>query len=130
MESDRLSLQQRKLMKEAYEARLLTEIDSCSVQAQVKGERKDLFIIDVRDVESFADGHIPGAVNIPYEEIEKRFRAVPKDKIIVVYCWSAECMLAPRSALKLSQLEIFPRIMRTGWEEWVGHKKPVERSSR
>lgn len=127
METDRYSPQQRKIMKESYEARLLTEIDSYSVLQQVKGERKDLFIIDVRDAKSYAEGRIPGAINIPYEEIEHRFRSIPKDKTVVVYCWSAECMLAPRSALKMSQLEIFPKVMRTGWEEWVGHKRTIER---
>ena len=127
MDLDRLSPQQRKLMKDAYEAMVLAEIDSYSVLQSSKGERKDLFVIDVRDEDAYANGHIPGAHNIPYEEIEKKFRTIPRDKTAVVYCWSADCMLAPRAALKLSQLDIFPKVLRTGWYEWIAQKRQVEK---
>jgi len=127
MEIDRLTPAQKKRVIDHLETMILAEIDSNSVLAQVKGERKDLFIIDARDAKSFADGHIPGAVNLPLAEVENKFRQLPKDKLLVVYCWSSECLLAARAALKMTQLEIYPKIMRTGWAEWVATKKPVER---
>lgn len=127
MEIERLTPAQKKRVLDHFETLLLAEIDSYSVLAAVKGERKDLVIVDVRDPRAYADSHIPLAINLPYEEIEKKFRAIPKDKTIVLYCWSAECMLAPRAALKLVQLDIFCKVMRSGWAEWVASKKPVER---
>jgi phage shock protein E len=45
-------------------------------------------IIDVRTPEEFAAGHIPGAVNIPLDTIEKRTNEVPKDKPVVLTCRS------------------------------------------
>lgn len=127
MDMERLTLAQKKRVIDHFETMMLAEIDSNSVMGQVKGERKDLFIVDVRDQRSFADGHVPGAVNLPYAEIEGKFRQLPKDKLLVIYCWSAECLLATKAALKLTQLDVFPKVMRTGWAEWVATKKPVER---
>ncbi len=127
MDIERLTPAQKKRVIDHFETMILAEIDSNSVLSQVKGERKDLLLIDVRDPKSFADGHVPGAVNLPLAEVENKFRQLPKDKLLVVYCWSAECLLAPRAALKMTQLELFPKIMRTGWSEWVATKKPVER---
>jgi len=50
-----------------------------------RGER--LILIDLRDRDSFKSEHIPGAINIPADEIQSkigRFRG----KKIVLYCWS------------------------------------------
>ncbi len=46
----------------------------------------EVVIIDVRSKEEFDQGHIPGAISIPYEEIETRYRELPRDKEIVTYC--------------------------------------------
>ena len=43
-------------------------------------------IVDARSAGEFAEGHVPGAVNIPHDEIDKRFAEVPKDKPVYVHC--------------------------------------------
>ena len=44
-------------------------------------------IIDVRDSRSFADGHLPGAINIPLEQIQQSLaRLKGSRKVIVAYC--------------------------------------------
>ena len=47
-------------------------------------------LIDVRTAEEFAQGHIDGALNIPYQEIDKLMSAIGTDKTrpVVVYCRS------------------------------------------
>lgn len=47
---------------------------------------KSVTIVDVRDDASFAAGHIPGAIHIPFARIEGEMPALPKDKPIVTYC--------------------------------------------
>ena len=44
--------------------------------------------VDVRSPEEFATGHMPGALNIPVEEIEQRWRELEpfRQGRIVVYC--------------------------------------------
>ena len=50
----------------------------------------DFIILDVREQDEFDAGHIPGAILIPYTEIEdKADKMLPdKDKQILVYCRS------------------------------------------
>jgi len=45
-------------------------------------------VIDVLPAESYAMGHIPGAINIPVESITSRAREILPDRLaeIVVYC--------------------------------------------
>ena len=44
-------------------------------------------LLDVRTPEEFAEGHLPGALNIPVDQVAKRLDEVgPKDKPVVVYC--------------------------------------------
>jgi len=56
-------------------------------------------IVDVRSAEDYAEGHIPGAVNLPKDQwtdakiVKTRLR---KDRINVVYCYSHVCHLARR----------------------------------
>ena len=47
-------------------------------------------ILDTREQDEFDEGHIPGAILIPYTEIEnKAIELIPdKDKLILVYCRS------------------------------------------
>jgi predicted sulfurtransferase len=51
-----------------------------------KGE--DLIVVDVRTGKDYADSRIKikGAVRIPIVQIEERYRELPKDKEIVLYC--------------------------------------------
>jgi NADPH-dependent 2,4-dienoyl-CoA reductase/sulfur reductase-like enzyme/rhodanese-related sulfurtransferase len=43
-------------------------------------------LIDVRTPGEFAAGRIPGAVNIPLEELRGRIGEVPRDRLVVVHC--------------------------------------------
>jgi phage shock protein E len=46
-------------------------------------------LVDVRTPGEFAAGHIPGAVNIPVQELDARMNELqPKDAAVVVYCRS------------------------------------------
>lgn len=46
-------------------------------------------LLDVRTPAEFATDHIPGAINIPVQELDRRMGELgPKDKPVVVYCQS------------------------------------------
>lgn len=52
---------------------------------------EDFAILSVRKAEDFAAGHIDGAVNIPWGAgMEQQFSTLPKDKKIVVYCYTGQ----------------------------------------
>ncbi len=42
--------------------------------------------VDVRDADSYAAGHIPGALNIPLAELESRWDQLDKTQWIITYC--------------------------------------------
>lgn len=46
----------------------------------------DMVLVDLRSPAAYARGHIQGAVNLPYQEIEARLSELPKDKLLVFYC--------------------------------------------
>jgi rhodanese-related sulfurtransferase len=52
------------------------------------GSGKKVLVIDVRDAKEFAEGHVPGAINIPVSELGKRLpeMQVSKDTTIVTMC--------------------------------------------
>jgi rhodanese-related sulfurtransferase len=44
-------------------------------------------VVDVRTAEEFASGHVPGAINIPYDQIARRASEIgPPSTPVVLYC--------------------------------------------
>ncbi len=49
--------------------------------------KKQVLLVDVRDPQSFADGHMPGAINVPFDRIPDYVETWKKEKrLIVTYC--------------------------------------------
>ena len=49
--------------------------------------KKQIVLVDVRDKQSFANGHMPGAINIVFDDIPNYVERLAKDKrVIVTYC--------------------------------------------
>jgi phage shock protein E len=73
----------------------------------------DILVLDVRTPAEFASGHVPGAVNIPHDQLPNRIAEITgaKDKEVVVYCRSgkraaiAEETLAANGFTRLRHLE-------------------------
>ncbi len=49
---------------------------------------KGMTLLDVRTDKEYRQGHIPGSIHIPLEEVGARAKKLRKDKGIVVYCQS------------------------------------------
>ena len=43
-------------------------------------------LVDVRDPDEFAEGHVPGAINLPLNQVRHRLGELPKDREIWLYC--------------------------------------------
>ena len=57
---------------------------------QIMDSRDDCIILDTRAQEEYDQGHIPGAILIPHDEILQKAESVltDKDQLILVYCRS------------------------------------------
>jgi rhodanese-related sulfurtransferase len=45
-------------------------------------------LVDVRSREEYGAGHVPGAINLPVQELPRRMAELPRDKPLVLYCRS------------------------------------------
>jgi len=89
------------------------------LQSPVYAECKDIYVfnaeriikdkgglfLDVRQAHEYKDCHIPGSINIPIGEIEKRYTELDKDTPIVIYCRTAQrsggaCSLLDKKGVK------------------------------
>lgn len=48
--------------------------------------RRRAVIVDVRSLEAYKASHIKGALSIPLDQVETRFRELPRNKLIATYC--------------------------------------------
>ena len=62
----------------------------------------DAIILDVRPMERFRKGHIPMAISLPFEQIEKGYVSLPKNRMIIVYCDTGGA--STKAAYKLSEM--------------------------
>jgi rhodanese-related sulfurtransferase len=70
-----------------YEAKMeTTRISPQELNKLITSKRTDFLIVDVRDQSEFAEGHIPGAINIPVALFASRAGELDKTKTIIVYC--------------------------------------------
>lgn len=53
---------------------------------RAKHNRGEVTVIDVRGATDYANGHVPGAMNIPLASIEAQLDRIPKGKPVVTYC--------------------------------------------
>jgi rhodanese-related sulfurtransferase len=93
--------------------------------------REDAHILDIREVDEFAAGHLPEAQNIPAGKLAERIAELEKfkDKPIVVCCASG--MRSSKACGELGKLG-FTRVhnLAGGVDAWVGAGYPVKKGTR
>lgn len=72
-------------------------------------DTKDFVLIDVREEDEYAQGHIEGAILIPYGEIEERAESelIDKEQTILIYCRSGRrSAIAAQSLVELGYTNV------------------------
>ncbi len=77
-------------------------------------DNSSLILIDARSPEEFAAQHIPGAINLPFDQLDRHRASLPRDyqSPIVVYCRSgqrAESLRKDLAALGYTDVQVLPR---------------------
>jgi rhodanese-related sulfurtransferase len=83
-------------------------------------------VLDVRPEEEFAAGHLPGAVNIPMDQLEKRLAELPKRKEVVAYCRGPFCLMSYDAVAMLRTKGMKARRLQDGLPEWRSAGLPVD----
>jgi 3-mercaptopyruvate sulfurtransferase SseA len=89
------------------------------------------YIIDARDTSEYAEGHIPGAINVPYDRLPEYLdmlsSEVPMDGEVIVYCRGPSCDFSDQLATELRILGYQNvRVFTGGWEQWTAAGYPVD----
>lgn len=75
-------------------------------------------ILDVRPAEEYSAGHLPGAVSIPLDELDRRMGELPSDREIVAYCRGLLCIIADKAVDLLVHNGFHARRASDGIIEW------------
>jgi len=84
-------------------------------------------ILDVRTREEYTQGHIPGAINIPHDELPTRLAELPiaKSEEVVVHCGSGGRTQPAEKTLRASGYSNV-RILTGHWGQWQAKRLPTE----
>jgi len=82
-------------------------------------------VLDVRPEDEFQQGHLPGALNIPLAQLERRLAELPPDREIVAYCRGPWCVLSFEAVAALRQRGFQARRLEDGFPEWKVAGLPI-----
>jgi rhodanese-related sulfurtransferase len=85
-------------------------------------------VLDVRPEDEFRQGHLPGALNIPLAQLERRLAELPADREIVAYCRGPWCVLSFEAVAVLRQRGYRVRRLEDGFPEWKVAGLPIGES--
>ena len=103
-----------------FHASLQFETDCSDVASALSGGTPGFVLLDVRSPVLFAQGHVPGALNLPHGKIiASKLAAYPQDTLFVTYCAGPHCNGAARGALRLAQLGRPVKLMTGGITGWL-----------
>ncbi len=85
-------------------------------------------VIDVRPENEYAAGHLPGAINIPPDELQQRLQNIDPDKEVVAYCRGPHCVYSYDAVEMLREKGLSASRLEDGFPEWKSAGFPVESS--
>ena len=109
------------------EAKSLIKEIHCGDAQALLGKR---VILDVREYDEFAAGHLPGAINIPRGVLEFKIGMVPeaanRQSPLLIYCRTSG--RAALSAVQLQRIGYTDVISMTGgFDQWNNEQRPTEK---
>ena len=91
-------------------------------------------IVDAREPVDYKEGHIPGAINLPYDEVvtdpERLEKFDPEGKPIIVYCGGGTCELSMNLGFALvnaGKKKVL--VFMGGWPEWSTSGYPIAKGA-
>jgi rhodanese-related sulfurtransferase len=110
--------------KEYFEAKMAFTTGPVELERTMKQGQVD--VVDVRAAADYAEGHIPGAVNLPKDKWHT-LEGLRKDKTNVIYCYSQVCHLAAAAALEFASKGYPVMELEGGFRSWKEHEMDIEK---
>ncbi len=96
----------------------------------VEAESEDYTILSIRQAKDYDEGHIAGAINIPFGKgMQEQFSQIPTDKPVIVYCYSGQTASQTMAVLRMLGYEAYNLAGGMGSAEsgsgWLGKGLPT-----
>ena len=109
-----------------YENKLRYETDSWDLNEAIQNG-DGVVVIDARSPEAFAEGHIPGAINLPHRTMNADSTAhLDRDALYVTYCDGIGCNASTKGALNMARLGFRVKELMGGLDWWKRDGYPIE----
>lgn len=103
-----------------FEGSLRFETDCWDVHSVLGTPQQDFVVLDVRGSEKYAEGHVPGAIDLAHRKIiGSKLAEYPPDTLFVTYCAGPHCNGAARAAIRLARLGRPVKVMPGGVTGWL-----------
>lgn len=113
--------------RDHFRSKLAFETDPWDVKTDMERGRADFVVIDVRSREDYDARHIAGAISLPHRTMNAETTAhLPKDKVLVTYCWGPGCNASTKGARRLAALGFHVKEMIGGLEYWIKEGGQIE----
>jgi rhodanese-related sulfurtransferase len=89
----------------------------------------NVVVLDVRPEPEYRAGHIPGALSVPLDSLERVAATLPRRREIVAYCRGPYCVYADDAVRLLRQRGLKARRLDVGFPEWRRADRPIEVAS-
>ena len=94
-----------------------------------RARAKQVVMLDTRPTSEYIAGHIPGALSIPVEDLQRRLKELTKSREYVAYCRGPYCIYADRAVEILRAGGRRARRLVDGFPEWRSAGFPVSRGT-
>ena len=98
-------------------------------ELKAKMDRGDDFVlVEALSQKHYANSHLPGAINLPYEFVDEAEKVLPDRKAeIVVYCMNPDCLASREEVRELEEMG-YQRVLHyaAGKQDWIRAGLPVE----
>jgi rhodanese-related sulfurtransferase len=111
-----------------FEDKLAFTLGPVELERWAKSGESNLIIVDVREAEDFAKGHIPGAINLPKDQWDNP-QGLSQDKTNVVYCYTQQCHLAANACVRFASRDYPVMELEGGFAAWKDNELDIEEES-
>lgn len=118
--ADYVEFQQTKIREILQRSRQFPEdLEWVSIRDLVSRMRDGtVVLLDVRSDEEFAKNHLPGAINIPIEQLEQRVGELSENANVIAYCKGQYCVLSVEAVQLLRAQGLQANPLAGGVSEW------------